>query len=85
MLPFWSTLRPRSSTATLESFSAVNASRSLRRASRYLTIASAVSSEEEETERSISTTLGLAMTVALPVTVKPSMLSSGPDMPEYGP
>ena len=67
--------------ATLPSFSAVKASRSLRRASRYLTIASALSSDPAETDRSISTTSGRAMTVALPATVKPSMFSPAPDPP----
>ena len=59
------------------SLSAPNASCTRFLASRYLTIASAVSSEDAETSRSISTALGLAAEYALPATVKPSMFSAG--------
>ncbi len=58
--------------------SAVNASWSRRLASRYLTIASAVSSEAAETSRSISSWFGPGRDVPLPATVNPSMFCVRP-------
>ena len=63
---------------TLPSLSAAKASRIRRLASRYLTIASAVSSDEATTSRSISARSGLAATKPLPTTVKPSILGGWP-------
>src|SRR5690349_1786406 len=66
------------------SLRAANASWILRRASRYLTIASAVSSEAATTSRSISSRFGRAATSPLPATVTPSMFSVA-TRPEFGP
>ena len=56
-------------------------------ASRYLTIASAVSSEAAETSRSISSRFGLAAAIPLPETVNPSIFARARPGPvgELGP